>query len=304
MSAWRWNLYRRYCAEIKWLLSQFDGQILQLRIIRKLLLKHDNKPQDGLKWFVLALAFIERAEHKDPASRRLERRALDVLLGAGIKPPKSHLSGLYADLFFARIGVVDHRQTVLLYQLLVNYCCPQAGINITSPVLPSLTRQIHPATTYHDPRRCIRQYRLSGRLDEAERECERWEAPEANYEWVLIALQKGWELGDVPEMPDHYREEMILISKLIRSRQWLFRRWDIRGLSSQARLLLDCLAEFYDYDQPLLKRLYHYVRMKESMVIDTLLYQLYFSGACLRWLFRSNQLDFARHEASHYMTLS
>ena len=55
---------------------------------------------------------------------------------------------------------------------------------------------------------------------------------------------------------------------------------------------------------PLLQRLYHYIRFKHDHPIENILYRLYFSAGCLRWLFRANQSNFARLEAKEYASLS
>lgn len=108
---WQWNDYR-YCREnLKWVLTHFDGDTAQLRMLRRRLRCFSREPDDRasgalVHHFVYSLAYIERSSPFDPLSIALEKQAIDCLLNSGIKPPKSQLSPLFADVFKARIQTI------------------------------------------------------------------------------------------------------------------------------------------------------------------------------------------------------
>ena len=89
----------------------------------------------------------------------------------------------------------------------------------------------------------------------------------------------------------------------VKKRQWLMNSLPVR-CPPDIVVLHKHLQGFYQFDKPLVKRLYDHVDFKRTHPVENILYRLYVSAGCLRWLFRANQLHFARMEAKEYISLS
>ena len=305
---WQWNYYRYRRETVKGVLLHFDTRVSQQRVLRRRLKVLSRSPHRcDITWFSYAIAYIERSNPLERFTAQLERQALDLLLQVGIVPPKSTLSGFVADLFAARVNVSRGDDRVR-YQLLTNYCQPtypvdQRALDGIDP--PRAASSPHKLATVRD----IRTLRFSGELLDAEYLCRSCPDNDVAGEQILIKAQglgrmHRITLEECRDLSAQQRGELWLLSKAIPSRQWITASVLEYPLPNDVKILKDQINGFYRYDTPLLKRLYDYVRFKEEHPIENTVYRTVFSAACLRWLFRANQTDFAREEAREYTALS
>lgn len=326
------------------MLTRVASPVAQLRLVRGQLRRftrstYSHEDNTALRYFVYSLAYIERAPSFDRLSLRLEQQAMRCLFASGVRPPKSQLSHLFTDLFHTRVialtrahaerrtGRVEsvngrppysqlHRQNthdtsanpLLLYAALCHYCNDKYLTPSAMPtVLVKPRRPIIQDSDCSAP--ALRRYRFSGELALAKRLAKQSTSAHALGERVLIHGQiKGslyaLDTQNGGALSQDQLDEWWLLAYSVASRRWVNSLPEQASVSPRVWDALNALKGFYGYDQPLLLRLYDYVRFQLERRIDNPLLDMYFSAACLRWLFRSNQVTFARQEACRYQALS
>ena len=192
---WQWDYYRYRKEVTKGVLSRFNSVTQQRRALRMRLKSLSRDPSHcEVTWLSYAIAYIALCDAHDRLSYQLEKQAKNLLLNVGILPPKSTLSGLFVDLFTARLVHCPISDTYRRYQLLANYCKPTFHIERVSlseaiPLSPPIRHR--PSTGL----RQIRRMRLSSQFAEAEYLCRACSNSGVTGERILIEAQRAGGLS-------------------------------------------------------------------------------------------------------------
>jgi hypothetical protein len=293
---WRWHRYRQQQAEVTSALHQFRSVTEKRRYLRRRLARSRKQNNaDPVRWFVWAVAYIRHSAPDDSLAHCLEASAFQRLLDCGIRPPKSSLCSLFADLFEARLSTLDHPTSsspYSLYHLLAAYTRPGEYSPAALPQ-PEAQAPYPPIVCRSYSLRDIRRLRFAGQLTEATARCQR-----CRDRLPPISARQYDQLS-----PAH-RGELWCLAYALRCRRGLETLPHWATAASAARPIIQLMDRCNRPDAPLLQRLYDYVRFKLAHTSEGFRWRLFFSAAALRWLFRSHRYDFARHEAHDYMTLS
>ena len=286
---WQWHYYRYRAEVIKGLLGRIDGPAQQRRALRGLLKSLPRgSPRCDVTWLTCAIAYITRSSDQDPWSYKLERQAITLLLNAGITPPKSTLSAVFADLFLARFASISGHDRLLHYQLLAAYCHRSISIQQTPLLQPTGPRVKPSRQASTNQLRQIRRLRLSGQLREAQSLCHTSTYSAALGEGLLLQVQRQGGVvtlsdKEIRQLTQQQCAELHLLTMAVKKRRWVM---DLLPVPCPPDIvpLHKHLLGFYQFEAPLIARLYDYVDFKRTHPIENMLYRLYVSAGCLRWI--------------------